>query len=48
MNLIPAKTSKTSTERLKLAFQHYRTENKFLKEKIDEHLSEIKKFVNGS
>ena len=40
MNLIPAKTkapnSKISTERLKLAFQHYRTENKFLKEKIDE------------
>ena len=45
MNLIPAKTkapiSKTSAERLKLAFQHYRTENKFLKEKIDELQSEI-------
>ena len=52
MNLIPAKTkapiSKTSTERLKLAFQHYRTENKFLKEKIDELQSEIKKIVNGN
>ena len=52
MNLIPAKTkapiSKTSTEHLKLAFQHYRTENKFLKEKIDELQSEIKKIVNGS
>ena len=39
-NLIPAKTkapiSKTSIEPLKLAFQHYQTENKFLKEKIDE------------
>ena len=38
MNLIPAKTkaptSKISTERLNLAFQHYRTENKFLKEKL--------------
>ena len=37
MNLIPTKTkapiSKTSTEHLKLAFQHYRTENKFLKKK---------------
>ena len=47
MNLIPAKTkapiSKTSTVRLKLAFQHCRTENKFLKEKIDELQSEIKK-----
>ena len=47
MNLIPAKTkapiSKTSTERLKVAFQHYRTEKKFLKEKIDELQSEIKK-----
>ena len=47
MNLIPAKTkapiSKTSTVRLKLAFQHYRTENKLLKEKIDELQSEIKK-----
>ena len=46
MNLIHAKTkdpiSKTSTERLKLAFQHYWTENKFLKEKIDELQSEIK------
>ena len=46
MNLIPAKTkapiSKTSTEHLKLAFQHYRTESKFLKEKIDELQSEIK------
>ena len=46
MNLIPAKTkasiSKTSTERLKLAFQHYRTENKSLKEKIDELQSKIK------
>ena len=47
MNLIPAKTkahfSKLSTEHLKWAFQHYRTENKFLKEKIDELQSEIKK-----
>ena len=47
INLIPAKTkapiSKTSTERLKVAFQHCRTENKFLKEKIDELQSEIKK-----
>ena len=47
MNLIPAKTkapiSKTSAERLKLAFQHYWTKNKFLKEKIDELQSEIKK-----
>ena len=47
MNLIHAKTkapiTKTSTERLKLAFQHYWTENKFLKEKIDEIQSEIKK-----
>ena len=38
MNLIPAKTkapiSKTSTERLKLALQHYRTENNFLKKKL--------------
>ena len=52
MNLIPAKTkapiSKTSTVRLKLAFQHCRTENKFLKEKIDELQSEIKKIVNRS
>ena len=36
MNLIPDKTkaliSKTSAERLKLALQHYRTENKFLRE----------------
>ena len=52
MNLIPAKTkariSKTSTEFLKLAFQHYRTENKFLEEKIDELQSEIKKIVSGS
>ena len=35
MSLIPAKTktpiSKTSTERLKLAFQHYRPENKSIK-----------------
>ena len=49
--MIHAKTkdpiSKTSTERLKLAFQHYWTENKFLKEKIDELQSEIKKIVNG-
>ena len=40
MNLIPAKTkapiSKTSTERLKLAFQHYQVENYSLKEKLDE------------
>ena len=40
INLIPTKTkapiSKTSIEPLKLAFQHYQTENKFLKEKIDE------------
>ena len=47
MNLIPAKTkapsSKTSTEHLKLAFQHYWAENKFLKEKFDELQSEIKK-----
>ena len=47
MNLIPAKTkapvSKTSTERLKLAFQHYWTENKFLKEKIYKLQSKIKK-----
>ena len=46
MNLVPAKTkipiSKTSTERLKLTFQHCRTENKLLKEKIDELQSEIK------
>ena len=46
MSLIPAKTkasiSKTSTERLKLALQHYRTENKSLKEKIDELQSKIK------
>ena len=46
MNLIPAKTeapiSKTSTGRLKLALQRYRTEKKFLKEKIDELQSEIK------
>ena len=46
MNLIPAKTkipiSKTSTERLKLTFQHCRTENKLLKEKIDELQCEIK------
>ena len=46
MNLIPAKTkapiSKTSTEGLKLAFKHYRTENKSLKEKIDELQSKIK------
>ena len=38
MNLIPAKTkapiSKTSTGRLKLALQHYRTEKKFLKKKL--------------
>ena len=51
MNLIPAKTkapiSKTSTEFLKLALQHYLTENKFLKEKIDELQSEIK-IVSGS
>ena len=35
MNLIPAKTkaliSKTSTKRLKLAFQHYRTEKTEIK-----------------
>ena len=47
MTLIPAKTktpvSKTSTERLKLALQQYQTENKFLKEKIDELQSEIKR-----
>ena len=47
MNLIPAKTkapiSKTSKVALKVAFQHCRTENKFLKEKIDELQSEIKK-----
>ena len=47
MNLIPAKTkatsSKTSTEHLKLTFQHYWAENKFLKEKFDELQSEIKK-----
>ena len=52
MNLIPAKIkapiSKTSTERLKLTLQHYRNKNKFLKEKIDELQSEIKKIVNGS
>ena len=46
MNLIPAKNktpiSKTPTESLTLASQHYRTENKFLKEKIDELQSEIK------
>ena len=46
MNLIPAKTkapvSKTSTEHLKLAFQHYQTENKSLKEKIDEIQIKIK------
>ena len=51
MNLIPAKTKapilKTSTDRLKLAFQHYQTEKKFLK-KIDELQSEIKEIVNGS
>ena len=45
MNLISAQTkgpiSKTSTEPFKLGFQHYRTENKFLKEKIDELQSEI-------
>ena len=37
MGFIPPKTKapipKTSTVRLKLAFQHYSTENKFLKEK---------------
>ena len=47
MNLIPTKTkapiSKTSKVALKVAFQHCRTENKFLKEKIDELQSEIKK-----
>ena len=40
MNLIPAETkapiSKTSTERLKLPFQHHRTEKKKFKEKNDE------------
>ena len=40
MNLIPAKTkapiSETPTEPLKLAFQHYQTEIKFIKGKIDE------------
>ena len=52
MNLVPAKTkariSKTPTERLKLAFQHCRTKNKFLKEKIDELQSEKEKIANGS
>ena len=52
MNLIPAKTkaliSKTSAECLKLAFHHYTTGSKFLKEKIDELQIEIRKIVNGS
>ena len=52
INLIPAKTKapipKTPTERLKLAFQYYRTQNKSLKEKIDELQSEIKKIVYRS
>ena len=52
MNLIPAKTkapiSKTSAERLKKPFQHYRTESKFLKEKIDELQGEMKNIINGS
>lgn len=52
IDLIPANTkvpiSKTWTERLKLAFQHHRINNKSVKEKIAELQSEIKKIIYGS
>ena len=38
-----AQNSKTPIEHLKLAFKHYWTENKFLKDEIDELQSKIKK-----
>ena len=50
MNLIPTKTkapiSKTSAERLKMAFKHYRTETNLLKKKLINFRGEIKNIVN--